>query len=183
MDVCVVVCNAGAYYLGVDLEVIYGIGFLSRILRHVSLGRLDGPSAGVRGRNPSWNLAGCAGTSRSGSERLRGGWHRPQGRAKWLPSGSCQPFQILRYRSHPPFFTFPHRDVTLAAPLRLQERPGCVGGSRACRQQAWAGWQRQEFAWRCSERACQAGKEGERRRAGEGELALSPRVVIFSPEI
>lgn len=34
-----------------------------------------------------------------------------------------------------------------------------------------------------SVRACMAGKEGERRRAGEGEPAPSPRVAIFSQAI
>lgn len=77
----------------------------------------------------------------------------------------------------------PPQDFTLAAPLCQQERPGCVGGGRVCKHQAWAVWQHQESAWRCSKPACLAGKEGERRGAGEGEPALSPRVAIFSQAI
>lgn len=78
------------------------------------------------------------------------------------------------------FFTFPHQDVTLATPLCQQERPGCVGGSRVCKHQAWAVWQRQEFAWRGSKRVCLAGKGGERRRREKGSQLLAPEWLFLA---
>lgn len=86
-------------------------------------------------------------------------------------------FLVPAIQLSPIILHLPLQEVSAAVPLH-QEHPGCVGGSKA-----WAVWQCQESARRCSERECLAGKEGERRRAGEGEPALSPRVAIFSRAI
>ena len=69
--------------MSVDLGVTHPICFLSRILRLVSLGssRVITPSAGVRGRNPSWNQANSAGIRWFGSNH--GG--RAVGRGRTLP--------------------------------------------------------------------------------------------------
>ena len=94
----VVVCNAGAHYVSVDLGVTHPICFLSRILRLVSLGssRVITPSAGVGGRNPSWNLANSTVTRWLGSN-CGGGGAGPAGRfpggLPWWLSGkesACQ---------------------------------------------------------------------------------------------
>ena len=90
MDLRVVVCNAGAHYVSVDLGVTHPICFLSRILRLVSLGssRVITPSAGVGGRNPSWNLANSTVTRWLGSNRGGGGAGRQGASQEGFPGGS-----------------------------------------------------------------------------------------------
>ena len=77
-----------------DLGITHPMCFLSRILRLVSLGssRVITPSAGVGGRNPSWNLANSAGTRWFGSNHGLGvGWRGGEGQGASLegfPGGS-----------------------------------------------------------------------------------------------
>lgn len=127
---------------------------------------LMGLSAGVGGRNTSWDLLARCRHKPVRQQALRG---------LLAPSlGGCQMASkwFLPAFLDPVFLTFPHQDVTRAAPLRRRERPGCVGGGRARKQQAGAVWQRQEFAWRC--RAWLGRKEG-----GGGREKPSQ---LFAPE-